>query len=116
MKLIRYSLIALCVTSLLLTGCSQGIKDEVNMSGKTATTGKRSGAMLNYSLHELKEIDLTNRQADEEDSNIDIWQKLLMATNLISQLIVEFKTKLTSIILVLKPFQKPCAELHPTCT
>ncbi|UCG18138.1 MAG: LysM peptidoglycan-binding domain-containing protein [Thiotrichales bacterium] len=76
MKLIRYSLIALCVTSLLLTGCSQGIKDEVNMSGKTATTGKRSGAMLNYSLHELKEIDLTNRQADEEDSNIDIWQKI----------------------------------------
>lgn len=74
MRPFRYVLLALCVGA-LLTGCSQGIKDEVNLSGKTTTTGKRSGAMLNYSLHELKEIDLTDRQADEEDSAIDIWQK-----------------------------------------
>jgi membrane-bound lytic murein transglycosylase D len=76
MKLSLYALLALCVTSLLLSGCSQGIKDEVNLSGKSTNTGKRSGAMLNYSLHELKEIDLTNRQADEEDSAIDFWQKI----------------------------------------
>ena len=66
----RYALLALCIGTLLLSGCSQGIKDEVDLSGKNSTTAKRSGAMLNYSLHELKEIDLTNRQADEEDSNI----------------------------------------------
>ncbi len=76
MKKMRYTLLALCVSSLFLVGCSQDIKDEVNLSSKTTTTAKRSGAMLNYSLHELKEIDLTNRQADEEDSNIDIWQKI----------------------------------------
>ena len=77
MSLTRAALLVTYIGALLLSGCSQqDIKDEVNLSGKSSATSKRSGAMLNYSLHELKEIDLTNRQADDEDSNIDIWQKI----------------------------------------
>lgn len=70
-------LLAFIIAISFLSGCSQNtLKDEVNLSTPSKTNTKRSGAILNYSLTELKEIDLTNQQADNEDGAINLWQKI----------------------------------------
>jgi len=76
MKLALNTLL-LTISMTLLLGCSgQNIKENADVQGKSNKPTKASGAMLNYQLHELKEIDLTNRQADDADSHVDIWQKI----------------------------------------
>lgn len=72
-KIIYITLLSLLMG--ILSGCSTSINNEepsLSPVGKT----KKSGSVLNYSLTELKEIDLT------ESSNIDtdadnVWQRIV---------------------------------------
>jgi membrane-bound lytic murein transglycosylase D len=64
--------LALLLASALLAGCA-GLKETGDGSTSTSTRAKK-GPVLNYSLTELKEIDLT---ADEQrNENESIWQRI----------------------------------------
>lgn len=67
--------LAISITTVALTGCSHLPNSETNMQSDKQKVGS---SVLNYSLTELKEIDLTNPEADYEDSNVeDIWERIV---------------------------------------
>lgn len=69
---IKKTLAAIILTSFILTGCA-GLKETNDTTSTSATRGKK-GAVLNYSLTELKEIDLTANDPNNENENI--WQRI----------------------------------------
>lgn len=74
-ELIRYPAVITIIISLLLSACAPSIKDEVTLG--QSKDKQHTGAVLNYSLNELKEIDLTQLQQDVRDDDYDdIWQKI----------------------------------------
>lgn len=65
--------LALLIAASLLAGCA-GLKETSDTSSSSAGARGKKGPVLNYSLTELKEIDLT---ADEQNNdNANIWQRI----------------------------------------